>query len=546
MVKNLRVNSKKINDERKYKFFKLGRNVLTISLGITLLLTGCGTDKNDDYYYIPSSDVNFTEQSVLDNPMLKKDQNDYSNSLLNVSENAYSEFINYINNFKTEYDYEKYYNIEEALNRYEQVKNNKTQNHSYSLKEFSIKELLSVVKENNKKYLQQKEQEYVSEFFEEFSDAELQKICEIIISTINYYKDKNLIEDINELKCILGDLKILNKTTLTNAYVTDDNALIISPLMIETLEIKNLDGNVDVYESTITHEVIHLLQKNCRDNNKNAYAIGNSYQFEDLKVNPLFYNWFYEGAAEKLANNKTKYKPLVYEFYINYIESLNLVSSLNVNNTPTSVEETTLSNNLDALYKVFNAKTEDQKKEVINLMFSLDIIETDTEDFVNAVNPNMTDDELVLIKRNLKGSVCETLTKMFYKNLATMVKENKMPLEDVFYLITIFEADVDSHIVYGDIDKYNACESFFKNYMEIQTEFFEYLSSSKNYTNEQIENMFDEYGIVRENGDKNFNLSYLPKAKIEFYDKQLNNLYSSSREQIRDVYIRNSGAAVKK
>lgn len=550
MVKNLRVNLKKIKGTKKYNFSKLGLGILSVSVGVGVLLSGCGSNQKagDDYYYVPSTSINssISNYDVFNNPMIKIDENDFSNSKLSVSNNAYSIFLSYINNFQTKYDYENYYNIDAALNKYNSIKNKKAQTHSHSLNNITVDELVKSVKANNKQYLETKEQEYVSDFYEEFSDSELNKICKMIVSTINYYKEKNLIEDIEELKCILGDLKIFNRTTLTNAYVTDDNALIISPLMIETLEIKNLDGEIDVYESTVTHEIIHLLQKNCQDNNQYAYSIGNSYQFEDLSVNPLFYNWFYEGSAEKLANNKTQYKPLVYEYYINYIESLNLVSALNKNNSSTAVEETTLSNSLDNLYKVFGAETESQKKEIIKLMFSLDIIETDTEDFINAVNPNMTDQELVSIKRNLKGSVCETLAKIFYKNLATLVKEENMPLEDVFYLITIFEADVDSHIVYGDEEKYKACENFFENYMAIQGEFFNYLSSSKNYTQEEIEKMFDEYGLVKSDGNKNFNLSYMSDEKKVFFNKLLNSVYDNSTEQIGDVYLRNSQGSVKK
>ena len=195
---------------------------------------------------------------------------------------------------------------------------------------------------------------------------------------------------------------------------------------------------------------------------------------------------------------------------------------------------------------MFGCKTEDDEKEVIKLMYSLDIIETDTADFINAVNANMNESQLVKIKRDLKASICETLSKYFYKNLATLVKEKNIPLNDVFYYITIFEADVDSHIVYGDKEKYDDSINFIQNYMDIQQNFFSFLASSNKYSQEDIEVMFDTYGLKKHDGTNNFNLSYLSEDKKTFINTMLNKLYDNSAEQIRDVYEKNSVSTVKR
>lgn len=548
MVKNLIVNREGFLSGKKFKFSKISIGVVALITSISMFLTGCGNlKKDDDYYYIPSTDVNYMDSyDAFNDPLVKIDYNDYSNSDLEVTNEAYNQFVNYIDELKTIYNYESYYDVDTALMKYNQIKDQKTKSHAYSIEKLTVDALIKKVKSNNADYLEIKKQEYVSAFYEEFSEEELKKICQIIIDTVNYYNNKGLVEDINEVKCILGNLKIFKRTTMTNAYISDDNCLMISPSMIKTLEIKVIGSKQDVYKSTIAHEVMHMLQKCCEDNNKIAYSIGNSYKFDDMKVHPLFYNWFYEGSAEKLMTNQYSYQPVVYEYYINYINSLGLATVLNENNYVNQPEETTLKNSLEPLFNMFGCKDEEDKKEVVKLMYSLDIIETDTEDFVNAVNPEMTEEQLVNIKRDLKGSICETLSKYFYKNLAELVKNNKIPLEDVFYFITIFEADVDSHIVFGDEEKYNASVNFVENYLDIQKNFFNFLASSNNYSQEEIEKMFDSYGIKRADGNENFDLSYLNKEKKQFLKNMLNKVYDNSMEQIVDFYNKNTVSNLKK
>lgn len=545
MIKNVRIYKNDSNRRNNFKISKIGLGTVAIVSSLVLFLSGCGFSNNaktDDYFYVPSSSIEseYDDYDILNDPLVSTDMNDYSNSNMKVTEASYDEFINYINHINTKYNYESYYNIDEAMNKYNAIINKKVTKHSHTLSNISVDALFKSVKSNNSKFLKEKKEEYTAEFYEEFSDSDLRRYCTIIVEMVNHYIDKGLVEDINEVKCILGDLKIFNRPTMTNAYITDDNCLMISPSMIETLKIKVLDEDQDLEKSTIGHETMHILQKGCSDNNKLAYSIGNSYKFDDLKVNPLFYNWFYEGAAEKLINNATNYKPLVYEYYINYINSLSLSTVLNEKNYVNQPEETTLSNSLTPLFDMFGCTKEEEKKEIIKMMFSLDIIETDTEDFINAVNPNMDESQLIEIKRNLKSSVCETLSKYFYKNLAILVKNKNIPLNDIFYYITIFEADVESHISYGETDKYNDSINFIETYLDIQRNFFKYLESSEKYSQEEIENMFDTYGLKNQKGNQNFSLSYLNQNKKKFLTKMLNSVYNGQFEQIQDVYNRNT------
>jgi len=539
MVKNIKVNRDYLRKKKKLKVSKIVIGVVAIFSAVTISLTGCIGKKNNTTDYSNNRDYNYSyNNSTFDNPLNKVDSYTYSEDSLLVTDSAYNEFINYLDNIQTVYTYENLYEIDNALNNYEQVKNFKVEEHNKSINNITVDDLFSVIKLNNKKYLDKKKAEFVSDFYEEFSDSELKKICGIIVETINYYIDKGKVTDQEEVKCILSDLKIFEKTTLTNAYVTDDNALMISPSMINTLKIKSSSANQDVFKDTISHEAIHMIQKGCNHNTA-TYRIGNSFKFQNLGINPLFWNWFYEGSAEKLSNNYTGDSPLVYNYYINYINSLSYCAILNDNNLVNEMEETTLSNNLDSIFKYFGATNEETKREVIKMMFSLDIVEMDNEEFLNKLNLDKDSDEYIKIKRNIKTSICESMTKYFYRSLAEKVKNSNVKLNDVYYLITVFEVDLDSHLNYTSTDKYNDNKNFMKKYIEIQNNFFHYISSDMRYSQEDLDTLFNEYGTLNSSKQSNYSLNFLTSDKKEFIEQFLNSISIIRTEQIRDSLSKN-------
>lgn len=539
MIKNIKFNKNYLKKKRKLKISKMVIGVVAVFSVATSTLTGCINRKSNTTSSFNNSTPSYSySYSSFDNPLNKIDSYEYSNDGVIVTDSSYNEFVNYLDNIDTTYTYENLYEINNALNNYEQVKNFKVDNHNSPIKNITVDELFSVVKSNNRKYLEQKKKEYVSDFYEEFSDGDLRKICGIIVETINCYIEKGKVSNQEEVKCILGDLKIFERTTLTNAYVTDDNALMISPSMINTLKIKSSSSNQDVFKDTISHEAMHMIQKGCVHNTV-TYRIGNSFKFENLSINPLFWNWFYEGSAEKLSNNFTGDTPLVYNYYINYINSLSYSTILNDNNSVNELEETTLSNNLDSIFKYFGASNEESKKEVINMMFSLDIIEMDNEEFLNKLNLDKDSDEYIKVKRNIKTSVCESMTKYFYRSLSEKVKNSNVKLNDIYYLITVFETDLDSHLNYTSLDKYEDNKEFIKRYVEIQNNFFNYLTSDKRYSQQDLENLFDEYGTLNTNRDNNFNLNFLNNEKRQFIENFLSNISITRTEQVRDVLSKN-------
>lgn len=492
-------------------------------------------DTTTSYY-----DNSISNNNNYDNSFNNIDDYNYNGEHILLSEDSFNAFQCFLKENKTKYYYENYYEIDKAFSEYSKVKDLNVENHSYTIKELSAEELYNTVKKNNKIYLER--EKYSASLYSELDDKTLKEVCDIIINTILYYQSD--INDINETKCILGNLKIFSKPFLSNASVSDDNCLLMNINMINTLEIKKTSKEQNVFEDTISHETIHLLQDCCIDNKKIKYRIGNSYKFNNLEINSLFYNWFYEGSAEKLSNNYTGDTPLVYNYYINYINSLNLSTMLGNTNVD-AAQKTTLDQDLDSLFKMFNCTTNEEEKEILNMMYSLNIIETDDEGFLNAIQLSNNSDEYIAIKRNIKASVCMTLTKHFYKNLAFIIKEKNLTLQDIFYLITIFESDINSHLTYADENKYQDNQEFIEEYLNIQNYFFNLITESNNYQINELIEIFDNYGLLNSNGINNYNLSFLPKEKQNLINEILEITKTYDFKQIRDCTITQNKGKVK-
>ena len=531
------------------KNLKIKKAIIYLSI-IASLTSGCGKNKtnnininfNNNNYVSGEYENAINNKNNIDNSITKSDDYNYNSNYITISNESYQQFQDYIKNYNTRYNYESYYKIDEAIAEYTKIKNQKAEIHTHTINMLTAEELYKIVKQNNKIYLEEKKKEYTASFYNELKDADLKKVCNIIIDTIKHYQQN--ITDIDEVKCILGNLKILSKATLSNSSVSDDDCLLINLDMINTLKIKATSKDQDVVEDTISHEAVHLLQKSCEDNLKLKYRIGNSYRFDNLDVNPLFYNWFYEGAAEKLSNNYTGDTPLVYKYYVNYINSINLSAVLG-NHSIDEAELTTLSHNLDTLFKMFDCETSKDKREIINMMYSLNIIETDDEGFLKQISLSNNSNEYIKIKRNIKSSVCLTMTKHFYKNLASIVKEKNVTIQDIFYLITVFESDINSHLTYVDENKYQDNKEFFEEYLTIQNNFFGLIAGNQNLTTDEIEELYNNYGLQTTNGLNNYSLSFLANAKKEFIRLILENTKSNDFKQVRDCYKEEAKTKVK-
>ena len=469
-----------------------------------------------------------------DIPMKDISEGKKSTTKINFTTSNYNSIKSYLESINVTYEYEKLYNFKESLTEYNKLTLVNT--HSNELKNITVDELYNIIVKNNKEY----KKTVKTSIYKELSSSEIREICSLIVEVSNKYIKENKNISIDRVKCVLSNLKMYKQTSaVANAFVTDDNCLIISPNM---LQVANMINGKGTEEDIFIHEIIHLLQKGCNcDLNKNANLkrnFGFSYAFKNLEVNSLDFTWLYEASAEKNMMNVTGHDPLVYKNMIGYLESLSLVNLLNDNYKVNDTEKLSFKRDINDLYNYFGVTTEKDKKEILNLMYSIEVMQQAPTDFYNALEKSTgkTKDSSLVDEVNytVKVSICETLTKLFYKNLSKNLVNKDATLEDVFYLISLFENDLNSHIKYKDSSKYNYNDRFIETYLNIQDNFFYELSKTTGYSQEEIESKFDEYTAHTKDGN-NYSLSFLSKEKINYLEEREGAMNLSATVSIRDA-----------
>ncbi|MGE5456625.1 MAG: hypothetical protein ACM3O4_05965 [Ignavibacteriales bacterium] len=490
-----------------------------------------------------------TNQEVIEiyNPTLGITESDLSkvNTLLNSAN--YNQFKNYIEDIDVVYPNEDLFGIDAALSKYNQLTFDVSNHSGDILKDASsinASQLMNIIIENNKVYLDESSNKIGGgKVYDNLSNKDLLEVCQIITDTFNYHLEKGLI-DADKASCNLAHLKIFKAASPDMAFMTKDNCLVISPDMVSVLQIMN--PNIDAYRNTIIHEVMHIFQDACIDVQKNNgfdTNYGPAYAWPNLKTNPLMWDWFIEAAAEKNANNYTGDDASTYHNMIGYLEGMSLVTILDDDVNVNQTERLTFDNRLKPLFEQFNCITDEQKKELIKMMYSLDIMHMQTEDFVKIYEEKygtkLNTADFDKLNYQMKGSICTTLTKYFYLNLAEQIKDKNLSLQDTFFLITLFESELNSHLKYTRTDLFEYNEDFMNQYVDIQDHFLKALSQGNNYTSNELLDLYDNYGMtLLKDGTKspNYNLSWLSNDKKNYLLSREKALHNISTGNIRNSY----------
>ena len=130
--------------------------------------------------------------------------------------------------------------------------------------------------------------------------------------------------------------------------------------------------------------------------------------------------------------------------------------------------------------------------------------------------------------------------------MAKNIVSKDVSLEDVFYLISLFENDLNSHLDYVNCNMQIYNEDLIKMYVDIQDNFFYELSRATNITQIEIEDKFKEYVVnVKENNciNKNYSLKFLSEDKAEYLkerERALNIDVAPSIRNVQEVYNKNN------
>ena len=523
--------------------------LLTTTLGVAIVLSGCSTfsQKNQNDYSYNTNNYNYTQQynesveisTTSDIPMHKIIEGNVQKTNLNYSQTNNLNFQEYLSNYNVYYEYEKLYDFDDAIAEYNELKN--FNSHNITIKNITSEEIYNQVLKNNKIYLENS----MTSTFKEMDNGRLNTICDMIATTVNDFIKEN--PDISEerIKCVLSDLKILNQnSSVSNAYVSTDNCFIVSPNM---LEIAQMINGHQTDKDVFIHEIIHLMQKGCNcdlkvnDNLERNYGFG--YKFKDVKLNSIDFTWLYESSAEKCMINYTGSKALVYKNMISYLESLSISNILNDSYKVNDTENLSFKRDLNSLFDYFSAKTDAEKKEVLNIMYSIEIMQCKPDDFYDlyskAYSIDVDANEIDEINYTLKPSICISLSKNFYKNLSNAIVNENVTLEDVFYLVSLFENDINNHIEYNDNNKLNYNEYFINSYMEIQTAFFSEISKSLGCNEDDLFEQFSNYAALVKDGDEinnNCDLNFVSSDKIEYLNERQEALKGEAAPSVYNIY----------
>ena len=498
---------------------------------------GLNNTYNDIKYEIDEIETSSTEQDYNDNQYTteidKENLPSYDDLLLNQIINSEVQFnsenlemiISKINSIEIEYLHSQYFEIEKAMAKYDSTKLNQISSDFNIIINHKLNEnnILQIIKNNNEEYL--KENSSITRY-KKPSDYDLNQICKWICDSINYELENTDI-DIDSLEVKLSNLKVLEVSDFTyGAYTAGEELITYNKNTI------NSSNRSTAFEETICHEVKHLCQsKNQLElDNTLELVMGTNYSWSDLKVNSLYNEWLMESAAEKQTMNQMDLKSsLNYGIHLTAFDSMEM--SMIVTKEVGELEKICMQSDLQKLYDYFDATTTEEKYEISLMMYATNIYIKDStlttaNDFYKYYEEETGYKFDVVEKSNyrdsLRGSVGQTLSKIFYKNLSQQIAKDKVSIKDIFELISGFELQLSYQCRCYDSLVAPNIQDFYSNYNVIQELFFENIAMNLNLTEDEVQEAYQKYYDEYKTTNK---VSILSVHNREFLqEKSYNNL----------------------
>lgn len=585
LIKNLkvydRVNREKNLKQRKKSHFKL--RLASLAITVSLLLSGCGGyNEFQQKIYDAGKETSISQtQIVVEQHDIESPSSDSENKEEEKSENIGLEelpsidlqYYNYIinqtisfsptnvaavknisNSINPVYPFSNISNISESYNRYQQVKSHPQYeiNQKIINGELTAQELYSIVIKNNTAY--KNENKY--SIHGNLEDSYVLSICEVICDTLkNEIPKLEFKDNLDDLSYSIFNLCIFKSATTANAMLTDDNCLIVAPTQISNYaSLNNVEVEV-VFKKSITHEIEHLIQKISsiarKDLNINR-GYGFMYSFDDVKVNSMYWNWLIESSAEQLAVDYYGINPMSYTPMINYLNTLILINSFDDNFGVKDIPRLTQQSDINKLFSIFGCNSNESKMELLNMMYAIEIIQIEPEDFFEVYNGQLGREaeyeEVTQMKIELKNSLCQTFTKYFYNNLSSKLQGSLMSVEDIYKLISLYEADLNMHISYSDETRFDSIKEFMESYLLIQDEFFEQVSSGLGLDINEIRSGYAAYNSAVTSPRKSIlhdtttpgtdmSIELFNQEKNSFLNTVFTNVGSKKTDTISQTYI---------
>jgi len=462
----------------------------------------------------------------------------------------YDEYVKWLSNKEVSYVYADLYDIENAYANVEMYNGQiLEQKHQHTGTFLNVNELSTAEQIYDKIVTNSDEYLKTHDGYFALDEKYIKLIAEILEKMLSDVYSELSQNDAARIVCMLNDVTAVgidstdfavnDLNEVYNARVTEEAVIMLDIEMME-----NLRGN-QTYERTIAHEVAHLFQRMCPDHKiEGLTQIGSSQYVEEFddtgEVNTLHFQWLYEAAAEQMSMDVYDSKtPLVYKTMVGYLNTLNLITLIRAECDEKSIVESQMSNDADTIYEVLGVTTPKEREEIVHMLYSICFIQTEREDFRNAYKEKYgtIDGQEITIKKIMKESVAQTMTKYFYKNLAEQVKNGSVTLQDIFYLINIFEAALSLHIVYDDAERQEYIDEAISFYVEAQDKFFEMIAEDSELDYENVVGQFEQYALVIETAAgyrRNFQFSWLKQEEIDYLGTVLTTNLQSLTSNMRN------------
>lgn len=448
-----------------------------------------------------------------------------------LSDSGLYHFTKFLSDVKIEYDYESLYNIDEVFERYKQSHLTSVANHKHDIRvngKIDAHVLYERVKENNTKFLKE------HTLYKEYSDKKLKEYCSFIAEHLPRIFEKYPQIDVDTVCCNLYDLKILDVTSsLSLAAVNRNNVLCINETFQEGSKI--LVDTDDIFTDTFYHELMHLCHVGCCDYKSDGeWVFGICHEYEDIDVNPLAWFWMEEASAEMTKSYCLGVEPITYKSKIGYLESLNFILSLNRNNDLVQLEYTNFYHDIDSFFDFFGATSDEEISKVIRLMYTLETYQSSPSGFYEAVlneyGIDLNDEQNEEYFRvTVRCEILKEFTVMFYRNLAELINSGDATLQDVYYLVRLYEADLNRHISTNIYNYMAVASDFFEDYCVMQNEFFRLLSEENGIAFEDLQTGFENYSmnIINEESQQvsNYSLVFLSNDKYRWINGFCQKIY---------------------
>jgi len=437
-----------------------------------------------------------TPQPTPQRPILDAGLQNLIGTTVSFEETSNGHMQEFLSGIRVSYANSGLFNIEAALEKYNALPPYTVHSNTFIVGNTitNIDGLRAQVSANTDAFLEARG----GSLFTELSANDFNRVFGTVVDTMQFWMDRTDVIDLNRLDERLGGLILVNSNGgfYSGAVYNNFNGLGINTG--PGLDVRQEQNpHVNYFYHLATHEAIHLIHVALPEERqaRGFYSrTGPAHRWESLDFNPLNFTWYVEAATEQLTMiTYGNTQPTSYVNHVRLLELMTFAIILREGTTATTLAEIALQHELAPLFDVFNAETYDRQHEVLEMLFSQELIFTNANDFFRATELTRAD----LGERSLRNSFSKTVARNFYSALSYRLAYSPAALEDVFFLISVFESGINRWIRYATNSLMEHNRDFIRDYAAMQNEFFGLLAYETGITPERITEAYNAYNESR-------------------------------------------------